>query len=450
MEVKAVYNDLIIIGLFLFAGFMIREHCRVLQKLFIPASLIGGVVALLLGPQVLDLVPIPKTFGKYPGSMVNIVMAAISFGISLNKKSATNMLDYTPFLHSIYSMQMWVGIVLGVVIEFGWPGLFKGWGSFGVFCFEGGHGNAAAAARVFANYGINEAMSVGMLLATFGLVLAMVVGMILANWGIRKGYASYVKEVAVQPAYFYGGPQPKEKQQPIGHSVTAGFNINHLALQFMWLAISISIGRVLVNGLGLVWKGASMMPGMVQGIVGSMILWPILQKIKLDRFVDLKIIKQISGFCLEIIILTATATLKLDFLATYIVPLVLFTGIMMVLTGGMIFFVGKRTLDYEWFEKCMMAFGVCMGNSATGMALVRAVDPDNVSVAPASHGLYNTIFCWKHAFPALIPIWIQTGYALPVGIGMVMCFGCLAVSFLYFGRHKIKVYGSMTGNITGE
>ena len=94
MEVKAVYNDLIIIGLFLFAGFMIREHCRVLQKLFIPASLIGGVVALLLGPQVLDLVPIPKTFGKYPGSMVNIVMAAISFGISLNKKSATNMLDY--------------------------------------------------------------------------------------------------------------------------------------------------------------------------------------------------------------------------------------------------------------------------------------------------------------------------------------------------------------------
>ncbi len=98
----------------------------------------------------------------------------------------------------------------------------------------------------------------------------------------------------------------------------------------------------------------------------------------------------------------------------------------------------------------IMAFGVCMGNSATGMALVRAVDPDNVSVAPASHGLYNTIFCWKHAFPALIPIWIQTGYALPVGIGMVMCFGCLAVSFLYFGRHKIKVYGSMTGNITGE
>ena len=441
MELKVVYNNLLLFGFFLFIGFMIRERVKILQKLFLPASLIGGIVALILGQQVLHIVTIPKGFSSFSGTMVNVVMAALSFGITFNKKSAAAMLDYAPYLQSVYSMQMCIGIILGAILSTFWPGLFNGWGVFAVFCFEGGHGNAAAAAEVFAQYGIDEAMSVGMLLATFGLIVAMICGMVLVNWGIRKGYARYVKEIKVQPDYFYGGPLPADRRKNIGKTCTAGFNINHLALQVMWLCLSILIGRTLVKGLTYFWPGAKMMPGMVQGIVGSMILWPILQKTGLDRFVDLPIIKQISGFCLETIILTATATLKLSFLATYIVPLCLFTAIMVMLTGIMVMYVGKKTLDFEWFEKCMMAFGVCTGNSATGMALVRAVDPDNVSCAPAAHGVYNTIFCWKHAFPALLPVWIcTTGLTSSIAVGAFMMITCLIISFGYFGRRKKKMY----------
>ena len=45
-----------------------------------------------------------------------------------------------------------------------------------------------------------------------------------------------------------------------------------------------------------------------------------------------------------------------------------------------------------------MAFGVGTGNTATGLALVRAVDPDSNSSAPDNHGVYSAVMCWKEAF----------------------------------------------------
>lgn len=49
----AIVNDLAILLVFLLIGFALREIIRPLQKLFLPAGLIGGIIALLVGPQVL-------------------------------------------------------------------------------------------------------------------------------------------------------------------------------------------------------------------------------------------------------------------------------------------------------------------------------------------------------------------------------------------------------------
>ena len=35
---------------FLLAGYYIREYCKPIQKYYIPSAVVGGIVALILGP----------------------------------------------------------------------------------------------------------------------------------------------------------------------------------------------------------------------------------------------------------------------------------------------------------------------------------------------------------------------------------------------------------------
>ena len=81
----AVVGDLGYLSLFLLAGLALRELVKPLQKLFLPAGLIGGVLALVMGPQVLGWIQIPKTFGGMAGPMIDIVLTCMILGTTVNR-----------------------------------------------------------------------------------------------------------------------------------------------------------------------------------------------------------------------------------------------------------------------------------------------------------------------------------------------------------------------------
>lgn len=323
MTVASLCNDILVLAVFLLVGFFVRELCKPLQKLFLPSSLIGGLILLLLGQQVLGVVEVPESFSSIPSVMIDIVMAATVFGVTINRKKIGSYLDYSCMTMTSYGMQLGLGVFLGWLLQKVWPGLPDGWGVMGVFSFHGGHGTAAAAGAAFEKLGIEGNMAVGMVLSTLGLIVAMLVGMIMVNFGIRKGWGTYVKEPKKQPDYFYGGVLPEEKRVASGHTVTTGISINHLAYRF----------------------------------------------------------------CRE-----------------------------------------------EWFEKACMAFGAATGNTSTGLALVRAVDPDSLSSAGDTHGVYSAIMSWKDVFVGLTPIWLTSGIGLTCGVGFAMMFGFAAFGFIFFAR----------------
>ena len=145
-------------------------------------------------------------------------------------------------------------------------------------------------------------------------------------------------------------------------------------------------------------------------------------------------IKMASGFCLEITVFTAMATLDMEFVSTYIVPVLIYTVILAVLTVPLIFYLAYRFCREEWFEKACMAFGAATGNTSTGLALVRAVDPDSLSSAGDTHGVYSAIMSWKDVFVGLTPIWLTSGIGLTCGVGFAMMFGFAAFGFIFFAR----------------
>ena len=437
MIVRSLFNDMLIIAVFMLAGYLVRELVKPLQRLFLPASLIGGVIALVLGQQCLGCVEIPGSFSEFSNVLIAPIMAALMFGVTITRDKVVGYLDYILVEQGIYGMQMALGALIGIVLGGIWPGLPTGWGSLAQFAFQGGHGNAAAAGEVYLEYGVEGNISVGMVLATFGLIVAMSCGMIMVNIGVRRRWTAFVRDPAGQPASYYGGPLPETMRTAVGHLTTSSIAINHLAFQGAWLMISVLAGNKLFSFLGRFFPIIDSFPSLTYSIVGGALVWNCAKIVKCDKYIDVRLIHHISGFLLEIVILTAMATLDLELVSAYIVPILILTMILVGITILMAFGLSYLFCRDQWFEKALMAYGVGTGNTATGLALVRAVDPDSLSDAPDSHGIYSAVCSWKEIFISLIPMWMVSGGAMiVVGIGGLICGVCVILGFIMFGIPK--------------
>ena len=437
MSIRALMNMMTAVSILILAGFFVREFVKPLQKLFLPASLVGGLVMLGLGQQGLGLITVPKVLGSVPGVLIDIVMVSLVFGVSFNRKMLHSYLDYVCLPMPAYGMQMCVGTLLGGLLSQFWPGLPLGWGVLGVFSFHGGHGTAAAAAASFEKQGLEGHMAVAMVLSTVGLIVAMTVGMALVNCGVRRGWGTFVKEPTKQPDYFYGGALPEEQRKSIGSTVTTSISINHLCLQFAWLMGALFIGQQIFGFLNTFPAFKALhLPSVLHGVVGGAVMWAIIERLHLEKFVDLKTIKLLSGFFLELVVFTAMAKLNLKFVSTYAAPLAIYSIVLTTLTVPLVLFCARKFAREEWFEKACMCFGAATGNTSTGLALVRSIDPNSESHAGDSHGIYSTISAWKDIFVGLTPLWLMSGLGFTAGVGAVVMVAFLAIGFIFFNTHR--------------
>ena len=165
-------------------------------------------------------------------------------------------------------------------------------------------------------------------------------------------------------------------------------------------------------------------------------MWQLIKTLKLQGYVDVKTVKMISGFLLELVVFTAMATLNVKFISTYIAPILIYTIALVVLTIPLDLWCAKRFCKDEWFEKAVMSFGAATGNTSTGLALVRAVDPDSQSSAGDTHGVYATLMGWKDIFVGLTPMWLLSGVGMTMGVGAAICIGFFLCGMFFFDTKK--------------
>lgn len=427
---------LTILSVFLLLGHILREIITPLQKLFIPASVIGGVLALVAGPQVLGLIPVPESFSQIPGELITIVMTALVFGISMDIGRAKAYGGYSLLTMIILGAQIAVGTAVGVALTAIWPLLPQGWGLMGPYAFFSGHGMAAAAGSVFEDQGVPENFGIGMILATIGLITAIVAGMVIVNWGVRRNLTAAQKNMQVQAQ---GGLIPAENRKSMGEVRVPSTSINGLAFQFCLLMLCFGIGMAVIELIGLVIPLISTMPDFVKGMIGAAILWPLLVKFKKRDYVDNNAISQISGFSLELIIFTAIATINLDLAGTFLAPILILSIILGVLTAAICLFLMRRLAPLEWFEKTLMAFGQGTGNFSTGLALVRTVDPELKSSAVDSAGVAAAITTPIVGLaPALLPLLVLGSEGLTVAVGLALALISLGIGRAFFWTKKTK------------
>ena len=78
------------LSVLLLVGKFVRVSLKPLQKLFLPASIIGGFIGLMLGPYIfgkfgIQIIPetMLTTWKNLPGSLINIVFACLFLGFSI-------------------------------------------------------------------------------------------------------------------------------------------------------------------------------------------------------------------------------------------------------------------------------------------------------------------------------------------------------------------------------
>ena len=432
----AVINDLAVLMVFLLAGLVLRELIKPLQKLFLPAGLIGGVLALILGPQVLGWIQLPESWSGMATPMINIVLTCTIFGTVFSKAKIKSYAGSIDLIVLSYFAQVGFGTLAGLLLTKIWHGLPESWGIMAAFTYWGGHGAGASAGQLFEDLGAADMRSMGIVLSTLGLIVAMVVGMVLVNIGVRKGYATHVSSLSGSEIKTTSGPLPKEKQKILGHATVSADAINGLALQFGFVLLSMWLGSKIFGLLKQAIPATSSIPSLLYGIVGAIIVWLLMRALKLDGYVDKPAIESISGVALEICICSATATLNLKMFATYLAPILIHMVVIIVIMIFLCMVLTKRWLKTEWFETAMLFFGQGTGSSPSGMALARCVDPETKNPdAWEGFGVAVGVFSpVSSSLVAILPILAMQSVWIPIGIGLGVCVVCVLFGELVLRR----------------
>lgn len=183
-----VVLDFGLMSALILAGQLLRAKVKFLQELFIPASLLAGIIGLICGPYGLGIIPFSEGFGSYSGALIVMVFAALPLSQekSSGNKGGAGVMQMWGFQLITYLGQHLWAMALGLLL---FVPIFHAHAGFGYMLptgFVGGHGTAAAVGETFKNLGWEEAEALGMTSATVGILSGLIGGIILIKIATKK------------------------------------------------------------------------------------------------------------------------------------------------------------------------------------------------------------------------------------------------------------------------
>ena len=235
--------------LLLIVGKILRMHVPLFQKLYLPSSVIGGGVGLLLISVFGKQIPGNWTagWGQIPSFLINVVFAGLFLGVA------------TPGIRKIWKVtapqlcygqivawgQYLVGILVVVLLL---KPLFHVEPAFAALIemgFEGGHGTVAGLVNTFDEFGWTEGKDLGFTVATVGMITGVVLGMWLVNLAVKRGWVKNIRLFEDQSHFERKGIYPDGKQPPAGKQTVASDSIDSLALHVAIIGLAITLGYLI-------------------------------------------------------------------------------------------------------------------------------------------------------------------------------------------------------------
>lgn len=430
------------LSLFLVLGKILRVFIPLLQKLYLPSSIIGGAVALAIFKCFPGLIP-PEVFGainKLPGFLINIVFAALFLGVTAPKltKMAAIAFPQLCFGQFIAWGQYVLGLGLTGFVLAPFFGVSPAFGNLLEIGMEGGHGTVGGMTAVFEANNWEDGIALGYTVATVGMIIAIVVGMVLVNWANRRGYVQDYVPLEDMDRLHLRGIYRRREQPDAGRQTVLCDSIDSLAWHCALIGVAVAIGygilfgcrhletAILPNASKRIFSGFPLFP---LCMIGGLIIQNVFQKLRIAPLINDSQMKRISGASLDYLVVAAIATIRIEVVLQNWLPLLILIGSGTLLSVAMVLFVAPRLFRNAWFERAIADFGQSLGVTATGLLLLRTVDPENKTEATAAFGykqLLHEPFMGGGIVTAL-------ALALVFTVGWLPVFLVSAAFFLFWG-----------------
>ncbi|MBE6388015.1 MAG: sodium:glutamate symporter [Lentisphaerae bacterium] len=392
-----------LLSLLLVIGKILRVAIPLLQRLYLPSSVIGGLLGLALFQCFPGLVCAETISGisRLPGFLINIVFASLFLGVVTPplKKVFTQAFPQLCF----GQVSAWGQYVLGIgLCGFVLIPLYKvnaGFGNLLEIGFQGGHGTVAGMASTFETYW-KEGTDIGNTMATAGMMLGIIVGMIMVNIAGRKGYVSNVRKTSDMDKFQQMGLYHHNEAPAAGKQTVYCDSIDSLAFHISLVGLAVLLGYILLvamqRGEVLLFPNAAKrvlagFPLFPLCMIGGLLMQKSAQALKINKLIDRGQMQRIAGAALDFLVVSAVATIKLKVVAAFWQPLLIMIAAGTLLGVVLVMFVAPRLFKESWFECAIADFGQAMGVTATGLLLLRTVDPESKTCAAQSFGYKQLI-----------------------------------------------------------
>lgn len=398
-----VQESLVVLAIILVIARFIKRGSGILQKFFIPSSLVAGVIGIILGPQVLETIPAAVTdeWAKLPKYLINIVFAGLFLGkvIPDRRKIWRMSGPMIAFGNTLAWGQYVIGALLTMFVLVPVFNASPLTAALIEVSFEGGHGTAAGLAPTFEQLGWAEGSDIALTIATISIICAILIGVFFVNWHSRHSGNKKVKAAEMDR---------RQKQM-----IRSGYNLIRLGeklstnpkaiiINLIAFALSIGIGWLLWQGFiiaeDFLLSGITdirffkYLPLFPMAMIGGIILQMILRKIGKQTLIQRRTAEIISAIALDVLIASAVATVSLSVLSDKfpIVIILSVVGVLWIVFGFLV--LAPLMFRTHWFEKGLTNMGQSMGMTATGLLLQRMIDPSNKSKARESFAYKQLVF----------------------------------------------------------
>lgn len=402
-SVEMVLVAFFIATILILLGAIARSNIKVLNKLHFPACVIGGIIGLILGPQLLggniakaigmksEIKEIYYIWKSFPSYLISLVFATLMMGKSFPPIQKVWRSTYPQVMvgYAMALAQYIVGIVLCLWILTPLMGTNPLSSALIAIGFQGGYGTAAGLNEVYTKFGFTTGYDMAIGMATAGKICAIVVGIALINFAVRFNKMKCPdqnRREFLRMAVPYALAESEYKKQQEEQHMSADTLILHFGVLCIAVAIGWCIREVL---LGIEWlfiasPDKSIMqfvPLFPMALIGGGVLQYLLGVFKLEHTINGKHLHSLSHSFLDLLIVVATATISVEVILNH------WQSLTILVIGGVLsnlfvlLFIALYFYKDSHWVRGLGDFAHATGSTTTGLLMMKIVDPSDATGA---------------------------------------------------------------------
>ena len=374
-----IFLDFSLAGLLLLAGYLLRVKINIFRRFLLPASILGGLLGLIAGPNGFGLVALTTEFSSYPGFLIALIYAALPFiSVHINWKDLSQQASDLWGISVFAIVMQWaIGMLLTIfVLQFIWPSLHSGFSTILAAGFVGGHGTAAAIGSTYAALGWEDAQSLAMTSATVGIFASICGGIIWIN--LYKSTKAKNKPVH----QFNESHHNSGNKNSLANEFADKNNdvIDPLAFQ-LCIVLTAFLGGYYLHSFWNTRIPEFKLPLFCLTFICALSLKQLLAACGLLSKINNAVIARIAGTLTDFLIVFGIAAIQLQIIRDYALPLTILFLAGILLSVVICALLGPVFIRQHWFEHALFTWGWITGIMAMGIALLRIVDRSNQTKA---------------------------------------------------------------------